>query len=141
MRTFIAISVGLNLLLAAAAARVVAIDGSAGGIIDAHWLLGILPWILLALAFVLLANMARFVQRRAGQAQFVVLRGRVSCPECSYLLDLDDRHCARCGYAVAQVKQRVSCTQCRARNWEDDTFCRQCGERMAAPEPEKPAES
>jgi hypothetical protein len=65
--------------------------------------------------------------RRRGASAFVVMRGRVKCPSCEYLLDLDDRHCAQCGTAILQVKKRIPCERCRARNWEDDLFCRQCG--------------
>lgn len=90
---------------------------------------GLFPWLFAALCFTLMMGMARYARRRAG-AQFVVLRGRVSCPECAYLLDLDDKHCAKCGYPVAQVKTRVSCPECRARNWDDDVYCRQCGHKM-----------
>ncbi len=74
-------------------------------------------------------------KRATTTAQFVVLRGRISCPECSYLLDLDDRYCPRCGVAVAQPQKRVSCSSCRGRNWEDDKFCRHCGKTLKTEEP------
>jgi transposase-like protein len=93
------------------------------------WIIGLLPWMLLGLALSAVLSMAK-AHKRSVTAQFVVLRGRVSCPECSYLLDLDDKHCARCGLAVTEVKQRVTCQACKARNWEDDVHCRQCGEDM-----------
>ncbi len=97
---------------------------------DWRFFMAVLPWMVAAACFVLFVAAARAADRKSG-AQFIVLRGRISCPECSYLLDLDDKHCARCGDAVAQVKKRVSCTSCRARNWEDDDYCRQCGHKKA----------
>lgn len=89
----------------------------------------LLPWALLGLSLALLVATARHAERRSP-AQFVVLRGRVGCPECAYLLDLDDKHCAKCGYAVSEIKSRITCGECRARNWEDDVHCRQCGHKI-----------
>ncbi|MBM3462864.1 MAG: zinc ribbon domain-containing protein [Armatimonadetes bacterium] len=124
-------SIAFNLLLGAALASEIGLARA-----DLRWIFALLPWALVFLSFFLLGAMARYVQRKATTAQFVVLRGRVSCPECAYLLDLDDKHCARCGYAVAQINERISCAECRARNWEDDTWCRQCGKSLAPPQAE-----
>jgi hypothetical protein len=71
--------------------------------------------------------------------QYVVLHGRVACPACGFMLDRDDRHCARCGDAVRQVRHRVRCTGCRAGNWDDDRFCRSCGNELASPTDYSPA--
>lgn len=97
--------------------------------------LGALPFVLLGFAIGIAYSTLRRGRRR-GSA-FVIMRGRISCPDCEYLLDLDDKHCARCGGAVLQIKRRTQCEKCRGRNWEDDDFCRQCGIALKAEEEPK----